>query len=119
MVIPHFLMTHEEISEYRIKLNNRIKAKEITFDIRTNDKCFPNFRITRVLERIGNTTRFKLIAILIDLDYLKQNKDDLLKDDGGIKNIEEKQSLYPEGYKPFYSEDILENVERAKKMRKI
>jgi hypothetical protein len=118
MEVPCFLMTHEEISEYRIRLRERTRAKEIIFDIKTNDKNFPNSRITKVFERIGKTSRLNLIAILVDLDYLRQNENDLLKYDGKKKVLKEKKDLYPEGFKSFSAVDIQENIERIKKVRK-
>jgi hypothetical protein len=113
-------MTHEEISEYRINLRERVRANEIVFDIKTNSKEFPDSRITKVFERIGKTSRLNLIAILVDLDYLNQNEQDFLKDDGKTQIIEKKKNNFsPEGFRPFYSEDIKENIERAKQMRKL
>ena len=119
MVAPYFLMTHQEISEYRINLRERVRAKEVVFDIKTNDKEFPDSRITKVFERIGKTSRLNLIAILVDSDYLKQNEENLLKDDGETKEIEQKEDLFPQNFRPFYPEDIKENIDRALEKRKL
>ncbi|MFA5696560.1 MAG: hypothetical protein WC917_03900 [Bacilli bacterium] len=102
-------MTHEEISKYRINLREKVRANEIVFDIRNNDKEFPNSRITRVFERVGKTSRLNLIAKLIDLDYKEIEK----------PIIREKQDLCPLGYNSFSSKDLKKNINKAKKMRKV
>lgn len=117
--VPYFLMTYEEIFSYKENLLPRAIKKEIYFVNRYDDPKFMDIKTIRVLERNKKSNILKLIAILVDITNLQQREEDKLKDDGKIEQIEEKNNLFPSDFQPFYPEDVIENVERAIKMRKL
>lgn len=112
--VPYFLMTYEEILEYKEKLLPRAIKREIYFINRFNDPNFKGIKTIRVLERVGKTNQLNLIAVLVDIDTMNQTLE--LKYE---KSIEEKESLLPENFRPFYPEDIIENTDKTLEMRKI
>jgi hypothetical protein len=114
---PYFLMTKEEIQEYKEQLLSKSVNGKIQYQNRFDDSNFPGVKTIRVYERPDKSCKLNLIAVLVYMYELKQMDD--IKDDGITEDIKNQDNSCPQNFKPYYPEDIIENVERAIKMRKL
>jgi len=70
--VPYFIMTSEEIFEYKEQLLPKSIKGIIQFQNRYDDLKYPNVKTTRVLEKIDKSNKLNLIAIIVPMDQPDQ-----------------------------------------------
>lgn len=70
--VPYFLMTQEEIFEYKEQLLPKSVKGIIQFQNRYDDPSYLNIKTIRVLEKRDRSNKLDLIAILVPLEQPEQ-----------------------------------------------